>query len=77
MKSSAPRPAASCTASNSTRWAPPTNSDSGVSSLEHCLPVLEKMAEVGLPFLLHGEVTDPDIDIFDREAVFIERTWPR
>lgn len=51
-----------------------TNSDSGVSSLEHCLPVLEKMAEVGLPFLLHGEVTDPDIDIFDREAVFIERT---
>lgn len=51
-----------------------TNSDAGVSSLEHCLPVLEKMAEVGLPFLLHGEVTDPDIDIFDREAVFIERT---
>ena len=51
-----------------------TNSDSGVSSLEHCLPVLEKMAEVGLPFLLHGEVTDPDIDIFDREAEFIERT---
>ena len=51
-----------------------TNSDAGVSALEHCLPVLEKMAEVGLPFLLHGEVTDPDIDIFDREAVFIERT---
>ena len=51
-----------------------TNSDAGVSALDHCLPVLEKMAEVGLPFLLHGEVTDPDIDIFDREAVFIERT---
>ena len=51
-----------------------TNSDAGVSSLEACLPVLEKMAEVGMPFLLHGEVTDPEIDIFDREAVFIERT---
>ena len=43
-----------------------TNSDAGVSSLEACLPVLEKMAEVGMPFLLHGEVTDPEIDIFDR-----------
>src|SRR5690606_15607636 len=37
------------------------------------MPVLEKMAEIGLPLCVHGEVTDPDIDIFDREAVFIER----
>ena len=51
-----------------------TNSHAGVTNLENVYPVLEKMAEVGLPFLLHGEVTDPDIDIFDREAVFIERT---
>jgi dihydroorotase len=50
-----------------------TNSDSGVRNFETILPVLEKMAEIGLPLLVHGEVTDPDIDIFDREAVFIER----
>jgi len=50
-----------------------TNSDSGVRDIERVLPVLEKMAEIGLPLLVHGEVTDPDVDIFDREAVFIER----
>jgi len=50
-----------------------TNSDSGVRDMRAVMPVLEKMAELGLPLLLHGEVTDPDIDIFDREAVFIDR----
>jgi dihydroorotase len=50
-----------------------TNSDSGVRNFEAVLPVLERMAEIGLPLCVHGEVTDPDIDIFDREAVFIDR----
>jgi dihydroorotase len=50
-----------------------TNSESGVRDISVVMPVLEKMAEVGLPLLLHGEVTDADIDIFDREAVFIDR----
>lgn len=50
-----------------------TNSDSGVTDFENVIPVLECMAEIGLPLLVHGEVTDSDIDIFDREAVFIER----
>ncbi|MDH3659514.1 MAG: dihydroorotase [Alphaproteobacteria bacterium] len=50
-----------------------TNSDSGVRNFEAVLPVLERMAEIGLPLCVHGEVTDPEIDIFDREAVFIER----
>ncbi|HAT32395.1 MAG TPA: dihydroorotase [Janthinobacterium sp.] len=50
-----------------------TNSDAGVSDLKNCYKVLETMQEVGMPFLVHGEVTDPEIDIFDREAVFIER----
>ncbi len=50
-----------------------TNSESGVRSIEAVLPVLERMAEIGLPLCVHGEVTDPEIDIFDREAVFIER----
>lgn len=49
-----------------------TNSDSGVRDFERILPVLEKMAELNLPLCVHGEVTDSDIDIFDREAVFIE-----
>ncbi|MEE9375621.1 MAG: dihydroorotase [Rhizobiaceae bacterium] len=49
-----------------------TNSDSGVKDFEKVLPVLERMAEIGLPLCVHGEVTDPEIDIFDREAVFIE-----
>ena len=50
-----------------------TNSDSGVTDLFKLLPVLEEMAKQGILFLVHGEVTDPDIDIFDREAKFIER----
>ncbi len=49
-----------------------TNSESGVAELECVYPALEKMAEVGLPLLIHGEVTDTEIDIFDRERVFIE-----
>lgn len=50
-----------------------TNSDSGVTDLFKLIPVLEEMAKQGVLFLVHGEVTDPEIDIFDREAVFIER----
>ncbi|AZV77641.1 dihydroorotase [Parasedimentitalea marina] len=50
-----------------------TNSASGVSDFNKVRPVLEKMAEIGLPLCLHGEVTDAEIDIFDREAVFIDR----
>ena len=51
-----------------------TNSDSGVTAIEKCFPVLEAMEKAGMPLLVHGEVTDPDIDVFDRERVFIERT---
>jgi len=51
-----------------------TNSDSGVTDIKKVYPVLERMEKLGLPLLLHGEVTDSHIDIFDREAVFIERT---
>ena len=50
-----------------------TNSDAGVTALSKCYKTLETMQELGMPFLVHGEVTDPAIDIFDREAVFIER----
>jgi dihydroorotase len=50
-----------------------TNSESGVRDIGAVLPVLERMAEIGLPLCVHGEVTDPDVDIFDREAAFIER----
>jgi dihydroorotase len=50
-----------------------TNSDAGVTDLRKTYPVLEAMQEVGMPFLVHGEVTDPDVDIFDREAIFIDR----
>jgi dihydroorotase len=50
-----------------------TNSESGVIKMENVYPVLEAMEEQQLPLLLHGEVTDPDVDVFDREAVFIER----
>ncbi|MDP5007493.1 MAG: dihydroorotase [Glaciimonas sp.] len=50
-----------------------TNSDAGVSDLSKCYKTLEVMQELGMPFLVHGEVTDPAIDIFDREAVFIDR----
>ncbi|TCO75061.1 dihydroorotase [Chromatocurvus halotolerans] len=50
-----------------------TNSAAGVNALESLYPILEVMQEVDLPLLVHGEVTDPEIDIFDREAIFIER----
>lgn len=51
-----------------------TNSDAGVTDLlGRCANVLETMQQVGMPLLVHGEVTDPAIDLFDREAVFIER----
>lgn len=51
-----------------------TNSEAGVRRLEPLYPVLEAMAEVGLPLLIHGETTDPDTDVFDREARFISDT---
>ena len=50
-----------------------TNSESGVTDIARCNDVLAAMQECGMPLLLHGEVTDAAIDIFDREAVFIER----
>lgn len=51
-----------------------TNSDAGVTDLlGHCSKTLEAMQEVGMPLLVHGEVTDPSVDLFDREAVFIDR----
>ncbi|WP_018879157.1 dihydroorotase [Thioalkalivibrio sp. ALE9] len=50
-----------------------TNAASGVTDIRRCYPVFEAMQRVDLPLLIHGEVTDPDVDIFDREAVFIER----
>ena len=49
-----------------------TNSDSGVTDVKNIYPALEAMAEVGLPLLVHGEVTSPEVDIFDREAMFID-----
>jgi dihydroorotase len=51
-----------------------TNSDSGVSNIKHCSAVLEAMQKANLPLLIHGETTDPAVDVFDREAVFIDRT---
>jgi dihydroorotase len=50
-----------------------TNSESGVTSIERIYPVLEAMESCDLPLLVHGEVTDPDVDIFDRERLFIDR----
>jgi dihydroorotase len=49
-----------------------TNSDAGVTDIKHCYKALEAMQEVGMPLLVHGEVTHAEIDIFDREAVFID-----
>ncbi len=49
-----------------------TNSHGGVRDFKKVMPVLEKMAEIGLPLCTHGEVTTPEVDIFDREAVFID-----
>lgn len=60
-----------------------TNSEAGVTDLEKAGPALAAMIDLGLPLLVHGEVTDPSVDIFDREKVFIERVlgplverWP-
>ncbi len=51
-----------------------TNSDAGVTDLlGKCSHVLEVMQDAGMPLLVHGEVTDPDVDVFDREAVFIDK----
>jgi dihydroorotase len=50
-----------------------TNSDAGVTDLARCDAALAEMEKLGLPLLVHGEVTDPAVDIFDRENVFIER----
>lgn len=50
-----------------------TNSASGVTDFDRIRPVLDRMAEIGMPLCVHGEVTDAAIDIFDREAVFIDR----
>lgn len=49
-----------------------TNSHGGVRDMEKAMPVLERMAKVGLPLCVHGEVTTPEVDIFDREKVFID-----
>ncbi len=50
-----------------------TNSDSGVTNLDHCTKALATMEKLGMPLLAHAEVTDGDVDVFDRECVFIER----
>ncbi|KAF4040239.1 Amidohydrolase family [Phytophthora infestans] len=50
-----------------------TNSDSGVTKIDNIYPALEAMADVGMPLLVHGEVTDPSVDLFDREATFVEQ----
>ncbi|HEX8842125.1 MAG TPA: dihydroorotase [Sphingomicrobium sp.] len=50
-----------------------TNSASGVTDIRNIYPALERMQAIGMVFCVHGEVTDPEVDLFDREAVFIER----
>jgi len=50
-----------------------TNSASGVTDIRNIYPVLERMERIGMVLCVHGEVTDPDVDVFDREAVFIDR----
>ena len=50
-----------------------TNSAHGVTDVRNIYPALDRMQEIGMPFLVHGEVTSPDVDIFDREAVFIDQ----
>jgi hypothetical protein len=49
-----------------------THSAAGVTRISRCFHTLERMQELGMPLLVHGEVTDPEVDVFDREAVFIE-----
>jgi len=51
-----------------------THSDAGVTRISRCFHTLERMEQVGLPLLVHGESTDPAIDVFDRERAFIEET---
>ncbi|MCM2462077.1 dihydroorotase [Pseudomonas sp. CG7] len=55
----------------------PTNSDSGGTSIDKIFPALEAMAEVGMPLLIHGEVTRGDVDVFDREKIFIDEHMRR
>ncbi len=50
-----------------------THSDAGVTSIERCFRTLERMQALGMPLLVHGEVTDPEVDVFDRERAFVER----
>ena len=50
-----------------------TNSDTGVKDINKIMPVLDTMAQIGMPLLIHGEVTDSTVDIFDREKVFIDQ----
>jgi len=54
-----------------------TNSASGVTDIARIRPALARMERIGMPLLVHGEVTDPEVDVFDREAVFIERSLDR
>ncbi len=54
-----------------------TNSASGVTDIRNIYPALERMQRIGMVLCVHGEVTDPDVDVFDREAVFIERVLSR
>ena len=54
-----------------------TNADHGVTDIGKIYPVLERLQRLGMPLLLHGEVTDQDVDVFDREAVFIERVYAK
>ena len=68
----APRRAASCTACKLYPAGATTNSDAGVTDLRASMPCSKHMAEVGLLLLVHGEVTDPAVDVFDREARFID-----
>ncbi|HBK07678.1 MAG TPA: dihydroorotase [Acetobacteraceae bacterium] len=53
-----------------------TNAHHGVTDLARIRAVLERMERIGMPLLIHGETTDPEVDIFDREAVFVERILP-
>ena len=50
-----------------------TNSDSGVKDIKKVMPILEMMSEIGMPLLIHGEITDKEVDIFDREKIFIDQ----
>ncbi|MFM7028745.1 MAG: dihydroorotase [Chakrabartia sp.] len=54
-----------------------TNSAHGVTDIARLYPVLARMEKIGMPFLVHGEVTDHEVDVFDREAVFIDRIFAR